>query len=398
MKFIQFILSVSILLAFTCNHGQSQQAKPEKVLRIVYEIKSNEWYEQQAKLWKKELEKNPKNPEAWVNYYNANRYAHFENIDTEEKQAKLAKIIEDMGKAIPGTFEYYLFKHRNKHDLWDVSILEKAYQLQPDRPETFDEFITHYEATGKEDKVSEFYEKWYKSKDISPWLLNYNYNVLMSLEQNAILFTNGDNDTYPERMLQEVKGVREDVTVINIPMSWVQPFIERKLKEKDITIDIEEFKQKIFDSDLKKPASPIHRYIQELAKMLAEKYPEMPIYFALTVYEHHIKDIKDDLYIVGLAYRYSSNRIDNLALLKKNLEKNFRLDYLKYDWYNETYPGKRLMAQIQMNYVAPMIMLAEHYKKSGEEGKAHEWKNRALELAKQAGNKKAVKDIEKKGL
>jgi hypothetical protein len=84
-----------------------------------------------------------------------------------------------------------------------------------------------------------------------------------------------------------------------------------------------------------------------------------------------------------------------MALLKKNLERDLRLDYLKQDWYEESYLAKDLIAHMNLNYIAPMIMLAEHYKTGGEDSRAQDWKNFALHLARKAGKKEMVAEIER---
>jgi formylglycine-generating enzyme required for sulfatase activity len=319
---------------------------PEVIYPKTKVIKPIEWYAHQAELWQRESARTTTDEKVWLNYYAAARYAQWD-------AASLTSIVESINSKIPNTYTALLVKGIHEgYTKNGYETVRQAFEKDPQNVNSFGPMMLLSELTGDVSGRMDFSRRYYDSHIVSFGLLNYSYNVLMSLEPNSILVIENDNATIPVFLVQDVLKVRNDVVVLCLDLLMNDAYREMTLRNLALRST---------------PALNGQVTHKDLCNALTAANAERKFYFALTLGKENITDLKDQLYVVGLASRVSSKRIDNISIIKENLEKHFLLDYIAVDFNGEgrDAAGKVLGA----NYLVSMLMLADHYRSSGEKEK-----------------------------
>ncbi len=178
-------------------------------------------------------------------------------------------------------------------------------------------------------------------------LLDFNENLLLSVPQNGILITNGDNDTYPGWFLQS-KGVRKDVLIVNWSLLNVVNNV-LYLKKQGLPIPLTDLQIRTL-KPVRKKSGEIVFPADSLIKLLIMN-KERPVVFATTVSTSRIK--KYDTSLAGLVFELAENDV--------NIEKTKKLFHSTYK-LNKTFsvPPESLnlvCKMMTMNYTASLYKL-----------------------------------------
>jgi tetratricopeptide (TPR) repeat protein len=229
---------------------------------------------------------------------------------------------------------------------------------------------------------------WFEHDRSHDWIArDYAYNLLVPLPRDAILLTNGDNDTFPLWYLQEVEGIRKDVRVVNLSLLNT-PWYLKQIRdyEPQVPLGLSNAQiaalRPIYDE-----ASRRVIYVKDLAvqAILAATPPERPVYLAVTVPD--LMGLDERLTMEGLARRIhpgpTAVRVD-VETCRRNLDEVFtplrgiltpsgETDTSLFRDENET--------RLLQNYAAISFYMAVEYDRQGNLEAALAQSERALQIS-----------------
>jgi hypothetical protein len=173
--------------------------------------------------WEMKKTAEPNNAMAWLNYYIWTERDRL--MPGQEKKIKLMEIVSEAYNHISNSSEYQfmLFMQSGKTD---SSSLNKALSWNTDKTWIYP-YAIHYAIIKGEKKLLANYVDSLVAAGytLSKEEYEYHSNVLMSAEDNAVIYARGINDLVPLAVLQHAHGIRKDIR-----LKYYQDKIDEKNK------------------------------------------------------------------------------------------------------------------------------------------------------------------------
>lgn len=377
-------LIFTILLLLLANFIIAQ--KPQVILGIAKENKTIEYYENQYDLWDVVTQKDPKNGFAWRQKYLAKR-AFLQKTKPEVWKnnkpaiyAELDIIIQKAKKYIDHTFEYYFIKSNNTSGKESVEYSQKAYELDPERTETYGWLFVDAVANFKNAKAQEIGHKMLANNIYSHANLIWNLNALNSMEKDAVFIGNGDMDILPKWVLQYGDYKRNDILVVSVwRMINDEKYYNRIINEVGMT------QPNKTQKDFQNAAEYVEYLMLELLKN-GKRKTYMTSGSNVKFFNKY--DIADKMYQVGTVMVYSENRFDNNRVLRENL-KNYYMDHILQNY--QMHPEDEIIdTHMHLIYLASIMNAMEYYEKNKMESQVEYYRKLIKAIAAKSGRENEI--------
>ncbi len=225
MRSISPGLSVLLVLPFLvadCGERTEEIERPERIVSMREVVYDKETYVKLAALWKTYHDRFP-SEDAYANWMYAARYAQDPNYES------LLKTGRNRYPANPVLMYLEAMLSRGRSDnLEAIHLLERATRLDPSYKDPWFSLAVDYMQMQDLERSDSALRRLLESGAVQDEVMDFSYNLMALLDKDAVLITNGDNDTYPGWILTRIVKYRPDVTIVNrslLNTDWYPDFL-----------------------------------------------------------------------------------------------------------------------------------------------------------------------------
>lgn len=281
------------------------------------------------------------------------------------------------------------------------ALAERAVELAPDWPRPHFTLWSLAMADGDAPAAAAHAAALVDKGGIPSPLLDFGHNLLVSADENAVVFTNGDNDTYPPCALQAKTGLRTDVRVANLSLLNVLGYAIQVLGDGPLSgPEIRE----LYDSWEHHGRGTGTMFSTRLVDRVVEKVRAgewtSPVYFAVTVADPVLLSVPQKMRVEGLLWRVLPEPGSGAGAGEPEIEyaKSLRLirDELRLESATDVaFPWERRSSvrKLMTNYPALMRIVATAAAERGDLGAFRDVTDRALRILAFHGDRETEKAL-----
>lgn len=172
-----------------------------------------------AAVWKALCDARPADVNAQFNWFRSERNARLSSNNgrlLEKDEAQLHSIADRINTTAPGSFEQHLSSYYVSFpDRSAFTQLEKANAIAPERTELILPMLTRANANGDKADLDKWAARLEDRGGLAPSLTDVAKDLLLSVDDGGIVFTNGDMDGAPALVRQRSHDQRRDVLIVD---------------------------------------------------------------------------------------------------------------------------------------------------------------------------------------